>query len=505
MRPVFRAVQSVLFLAFAAALAGGAGACTEVYLGASRTINVSARTFDFTSGNGIVRFSPAGVAHQSQYAGSGNTPLKWTSRYASVSFDSYFDRPGPEQGSSFTIAGVDGLNAAGLKAGTYFLQDSVFAKPARGPSVDIGMFMQYVLDRFATVDEAVTDIESGRYTVTALPTQALEIKLHLYLHDADGRSAIVEFLDGTAKIVRDPVVPVLTDTPYDKAAAALAGAKDVPGGPDLSMAASPAPPSMPGTSRPKVGPASPSAFSVIQTAAVAPGFDEGYTQWTIATDIARRRISFRTFVNPTIARIDLDAVAQRAKVESDIDLLRDDLAGDIGAFFTPTAAFDGAGTPPAPVYSDRADWRTLPEGEPTKPVDVFFVHPTTYFFPNSWNESLAFGRQNAKVDASIEGQASVFSRPPTCSPRFPRRPHQGAGGLGGRQGKGARGRLRRRGAGVRLLSDALQQGPAVHPGRAQPGLRPAARTHGEAVRRCLLTQEAGGRVPDRLVGDRRRP
>ncbi len=415
MRPVFRAVQSVLFLAFAAALAGGAGACTEVYLGASRTINVSARTFDFTSGNGIVRFSPAGVAHQSQYAGSGNTPLKWTSRYASVGFDTYFPVPGADN-SSYYVAGVDGLNTAGLKVGTYFLQDTVFPSGGSSTAVDVGMFMQYLLDSFSTVDEALADVQSSRYRVIALPTQNLEIRLHFFLHDAEGNSAIVEFLDGQVRTTRNPTVPVLTNSAYATSVAALnsyqqfGGEQPIPGDQeslDRFVRAAYYDKVLPKLE--SNDDAVNAGFAVMQTAGVSPGFADGYTQWTIVTDIAARRIYFRTFVNQTIASIDLAALATTAKIESDIDLLRSDFVGDIGAMFDTSDAFNPAGVPPAPDYSNAETWRSLPDSANLKPVDVFFVLPTTYFFPNTWHESVAFGRQNPKGAASIQGQASVFA------------------------------------------------------------------------------------------------
>jgi hypothetical protein len=60
-------------------------------------------------------------------------------------------------------------------------------------------------------------------------------------------------------------------------------------------------------------------------------------------------------------------------------------------------------------YSDLASWKLLPVGTPTQPVDVFFVHPTTYSaspgtlgptYSSEWNQSIA----QAQLDASITDQ-----------------------------------------------------------------------------------------------------
>ncbi len=51
-------------------------------------MNVSARNFDFfTAGDGVIRFNPAGTAGQAQYTPPNCQPLKWTRKYASVTFN----------------------------------------------------------------------------------------------------------------------------------------------------------------------------------------------------------------------------------------------------------------------------------------------------------------------------------------------------------------------------------------------------------------------------------
>lgn len=91
----------------------------------------------------------------------------------------------------------------------------------------------------------------------------------------------------------------------------------------------------------------------------------------------------------------------------------------------PSDPFDPAKAPPAPDYADRASWGALPDmqdatdiappGVPmadpkTAPVDVFFIHPTTFFSNSVWNQPLDDAETNHRTDMGpFRAQASVFS------------------------------------------------------------------------------------------------
>ena len=90
----------------------------------------------------------------------------------------------------------------------------------------------------------------------------------------------------------------------------------------------------------------------------------------------------------------------------------------------PARPFSAGGSPASPDYSQPASWAALPDqqhsadplaaiGVMEQPssgaVDVFFVHPTTYFGTANWNQPLADARVNQLTDLFvIRGQASVF-------------------------------------------------------------------------------------------------
>jgi hypothetical protein len=76
----------------------------------------------------------------------------------------------------------------------------------------------------------------------------------------------------------------------------------------------------------------------------------------------------------------------------------------------PLPPFDSVTPPPAPDYADPAFWALKPSKvDPAKPVDVFYVNPTTYPGPG-WNQDAADATANAKTEGSvIITQASAFA------------------------------------------------------------------------------------------------
>jgi hypothetical protein len=101
------------------------------------------------------------------------------------------------------------------------------------------------------------------------------------------------------------------------------------------------------------------------------------------------------------------------------------MLGVLLAAHPPSTKFAETPTPPAPDYADRASWGALPDmadatdvappGVPladakTAPVDVFFVHPTTFFSNSAWNQNLGDADTNRRTDMGpYRGQASAFS------------------------------------------------------------------------------------------------
>jgi hypothetical protein len=94
--------------------------------------------------------------------------------------------------------------------------------------------------------------------------------------------------------------------------------------------------------------------------------------------------------------------------------------------FTPRHEFDFYTPPPPPDYSDEKNWCALPwkkdgadkvpansnmkDEQDSAKVDVFFIHPTTYYSRKSWNAPLDDATTNKLRDSfPLVKQASVFN------------------------------------------------------------------------------------------------
>jgi hypothetical protein len=64
---------------------------------------------------------------------------------------------------------------------------------------------------------------------------------------------------------------------------------------------------------------------------------------------------------------------------------RDDI---LEALLDPKVPYTVYKPPPAPDYTRAGSWDLLPQGDATAPVDVFFVHPTTYDGGKNWNGAI---------------------------------------------------------------------------------------------------------------------
>lgn len=147
---------------------------------------------------------PAGVARD---GGAGPGSIRWTSRYGSVAV------------SGYDAGTTDGLNEKGLAANLLYLAESDYGTPdGERPLLTNAVWLQYVLDNFATVAEAVAALapEPFHIVAPALPNGA-KATLHLSISDATGDSAILEYLGGTLTIHHGRQYVVMTNSPiYDQ-------------------------------------------------------------------------------------------------------------------------------------------------------------------------------------------------------------------------------------------------------------------------------------------------
>lgn len=183
--------------------ADNAAACTRaLYIGLDGMI-ATGRTMDWAEDlRTNIHIFPRGIARRG--ANSNNT-IFWTSKYGSVS------------ASGYDIGIADGMNEKGLVANLLFLPESVYNRPGTDnrPIMGMSIWTQYVLDNFATVNEAVTELSKQTFRIDApdLPG-GKQSRLHMAISDPSGDSAILEYEDGNLNIYHGRQYQVLTNSPF---------------------------------------------------------------------------------------------------------------------------------------------------------------------------------------------------------------------------------------------------------------------------------------------------
>jgi choloylglycine hydrolase len=139
----------------------------------------------------------------SRHGAAGPNSITWTSKYGSVACAFY------------EVGTVDGMNEKGLVANALYLVESDYGKPdGKTPTLSIAGWTQYVLDNFATVDEAVRELRKEPFIIIApiLPNKA-PAQGHLALSDPSGDSAIFEYVNGKLVIHHGREYQVMTNSP----------------------------------------------------------------------------------------------------------------------------------------------------------------------------------------------------------------------------------------------------------------------------------------------------
>lgn len=91
--------------------------------------------------------------------------------------------------------------------------------PVRGkPTISVSAWLQYLLDNYGTVAEALEALQSDPFTVIiANAPNGAPALVHISLSDAKGDSAILQYVDGELKIHHSREYTVITNSPtYDQ-------------------------------------------------------------------------------------------------------------------------------------------------------------------------------------------------------------------------------------------------------------------------------------------------
>lgn len=289
-----------------------AEACTRgVLIGENDTV-ITLRSMDWMGDIGSnLWVMPRGMDRD---GAAGPDSISWTSKYGSVIV------------TAFDAATADGMNERGLVANLLYLSESTYPETppvADSKPMSIGVWAQYVLDNFATVDEAVAAMKRQDFYVAPVESpDGHPGTVHLSISDPSGDSAVFEYVDGELTIHHGREYKVMTNSPvYDQQLALDTYWKQIGG---LTM--------LPGTNRaadrfvrtsfyldvlPKDvddKTAVAEAFSVIRNASVPLGITTpgkpniSSTLWRSVSDQKNLRYYFESTRSPNVFWLDLDGL-----------------------------------------------------------------------------------------------------------------------------------------------------------------------------------------------------
>ncbi|WP_345782645.1 linear amide C-N hydrolase [Dyella lipolytica] len=288
-----------------------ADACTRlVYLGANKEV-ITARSMDWKSDVATnLWIFPRGMKRSGE---AGKNSIQWTSKYGSVIATGY------------DISTTDGMNEAGLVANVLWLVESSYPKyDGKKPGLTIAAWAQYVLDSFATVDEAVAALSKEPFTVVTdnVPGENRLATLHLALSDASGDSAVIEYINGQQVIHHGRQYQVMTNSPtFDEQLALneywkqIGGTVMLPGtnrSADRFARASFYVNVIPKSEQPDEAVAS--VFSVIRNVSVPYGITTpdqpniSSTRWRTVADHKRKIYFFESALTPNVFWVDLKKI-----------------------------------------------------------------------------------------------------------------------------------------------------------------------------------------------------
>lgn len=319
-------------------------ACTRVvYHGPNGTV-LTARSMDWkTEIPANLWVFPRGMERDGLV---GLNSVSWTSQYGSVIT------------SSWDIASSDGMNEKGLVGNLLWLVESEypdFEPNGTKKGMAISLWLQYALDNFATVAEAVENLKKEEFVVVSsnIPGTDKFTTIHLSLSDATGDNAIFEYIGGKLVIHHDKSYQVMTNSPvFDEQLAINQYWKSIPGtimlpgtnrAADRYVRASYYIDAIPQTDNTQVALAS--VFSVIRNCSVPLGISSetepniSSTRWRTVSDQKNLVYYFENVLNPNVVWVDLKKLdfSKKAKVLKLPLANNENYSGECSAQFKPSA------------------------------------------------------------------------------------------------------------------------------------------------------------------------
>jgi penicillin V acylase-like amidase (Ntn superfamily) len=157
------------------------------------------RNFDWEFDHGLVMINKRNVAKTSA-VNPPDTPVQWASRYGSVTFN--------QVGREFPVGG---MNEKGLMVEVLWLNNAQYPPADTRPAANELQWVQYQLDRYATVAEVLEALNASRIS-------QIFARLHYFVCDPSGTCATIEPLQGRMVVHSGPQLPlaVLANNTYEQ-------------------------------------------------------------------------------------------------------------------------------------------------------------------------------------------------------------------------------------------------------------------------------------------------
>ncbi len=174
-------------------------ACSVAFWNNNSQAKVVARSTDlYISDQPMLVVLPRGMDKQGK---AGENSAQWKSKYGSLIVTAFH-----------TDTATDGMNEQGLSGHLLYLDGTEYEKrDSSRAAVTNGLWLQYALDNFKTVSEAVEGLQ--KLQVISSKIGEREWPLHLALEDQSGNSAIFEFIKGKLVIHQGSQYTVMTNEP----------------------------------------------------------------------------------------------------------------------------------------------------------------------------------------------------------------------------------------------------------------------------------------------------
>ncbi|MDY6792083.1 MAG: linear amide C-N hydrolase [Thermodesulfobacteriota bacterium] len=189
MKPMLKAIIPSFIIIFLGITAGHS--CTTFFIH-HQGKSVFGKNYDWFLGRGIIIINKKGVFKKAMPDAEAQGPYaEWASKYGSLTFNQY--------GREFPMGG---MNEAGLVIHLMMLTETTFPPPDERPVIKELQWIQYHLDKFATVDQVVENQSNIRIVHKEEPG------IHYLVADKNGNCATIEFIGGNLVVHSKDTLPV---------------------------------------------------------------------------------------------------------------------------------------------------------------------------------------------------------------------------------------------------------------------------------------------------------